>query len=145
MCSKPMEFERADGGTAHRWFFKCPKCRKPFAADLPVNRTPYSSEEENAKWYAQTSPCPHCQHVPTRERETPYYGGSLATYRTWHRAMGCVMDTQWIARLEHRCACDARCTGATGPNCECSCGGKNHGTGRVVEIAVPVARVPQTA
>lgn len=23
--------------------------------------------------------------------------------------------------------CGARCTGATGPNCECSCGGKNHG------------------
>lgn len=23
--------------------------------------------------------------------------------------------------------CDARCTGATGHQCECSCGGKNHG------------------
>lgn len=23
--------------------------------------------------------------------------------------------------------CDARCTSAKGPNCECSCGGKNHG------------------
>lgn len=23
--------------------------------------------------------------------------------------------------------CNAKCTGATGPNCECSCGGKNHG------------------
>ncbi len=23
--------------------------------------------------------------------------------------------------------CDARCTGAKGHNCECSCGGKNHG------------------
>ena len=23
--------------------------------------------------------------------------------------------------------CDPRCTGATGKNCECSCGGKNHG------------------
>lgn len=23
--------------------------------------------------------------------------------------------------------CDARCMAATGPNCECSCGGKNHG------------------
>jgi hypothetical protein len=27
--------------------------------------------------------------------------------------------------------CDARCMGATGPNCECSCGGKNHGRGFV--------------
>ena len=23
--------------------------------------------------------------------------------------------------------CDSRCTGATGHNCECSCGGSNHG------------------
>ncbi len=23
--------------------------------------------------------------------------------------------------------CDARCLGATGPTCECSCGGANHG------------------
>lgn len=26
-----------------------------------------------------------------------------------------------------RHTCDARCMAATGPNCECSCGGKNHG------------------
>jgi hypothetical protein len=25
--------------------------------------------------------------------------------------------------------CDARCTNATGHNCECACGGKNHGAG----------------
>jgi hypothetical protein len=23
--------------------------------------------------------------------------------------------------------CDARCTNATGPSCDCSCGGANHG------------------
>lgn len=26
--------------------------------------------------------------------------------------------------------CDARCMGAAGNNCECSCGGKNHGAAR---------------
>lgn len=26
--------------------------------------------------------------------------------------------------------CGARCTGATGPACSCSCGGENHGGGR---------------
>jgi hypothetical protein len=25
--------------------------------------------------------------------------------------------------------CDARCLAATGPDCECSCGGENHGAG----------------
>jgi hypothetical protein len=27
--------------------------------------------------------------------------------------------------------CNAKCMGAVGPNCECSCGGKNHGAGFV--------------
>lgn len=33
--------------------------------------------------------------------------------------------------------CDARCLNATGRvmNCECSCGGKNHGLGAIVELA----------
>lgn len=26
-------------------------------------------------------------------------------------------------------ACNATCLNATGPNCDCSCGGKNHGAG----------------
>lgn len=40
------------------------------------------------------------------------------------------------------CPCDGRCTGAIGPNCECSCGGENHGTGRLVEIIKGVGPVP---
>lgn len=31
------------------------------------------------------------------------------------------------ARPSARHFCDSRCTFATGPDCECSCGGKNHG------------------
>ena len=36
-----------------------------------------------------------------------------------------------------RHVCDARCMGATGKtmNCECSCGGKNHGRGFIRECA----------
>lgn len=28
--------------------------------------------------------------------------------------------------------CDARCVNAIGPNCECSCGGENHGGGYAI-------------
>lgn len=28
-----------------------------------------------------------------------------------------------------QCRCDARCYDAKGPNCDCCCGGKNHGVG----------------
>lgn len=31
--------------------------------------------------------------------------------------------------VSSRCKCDARCTHASGPSCDCSCGGKNHGAG----------------
>lgn len=31
--------------------------------------------------------------------------------------------------------CDARCLNATGHNCECSCGGKNHGAGNNMAVA----------
>lgn len=47
-----------------------------------------------------------------------------------------------LIRHEHRCPCDARCTNAQGPNCECQCGGANHGRGFVV-VPVIVGGVPQ--
>jgi len=39
--------------------------------------------------------------------------------------------------------CDARCTGARGPSCDCHCGGKNHGSGIVVPVYThgPIPRV----
>lgn len=30
--------------------------------------------------------------------------------------------------------CDSRCTNAVGPNCECSCNGKNHGSAAGIAI-----------
>lgn len=39
-----------------------------------------------------------------------------------------------VVRLEDHAVCDARCTNATGPNCDCQCGGEHHGSGRVVTV-----------
>jgi hypothetical protein len=49
------------------------------------------------------------------------------TTRTWVRVTRTVNMKSNPSRHE----CDARCMGATGRtmNCECSCGGKNHGKG----------------
>ncbi len=44
-----------------------------------------------------------------------------------------------------RSACDDRCTSATGPNCDCGCGGKNHGTNRVVQVQIITGAVPRVA
>lgn len=45
---------------------------------------------------------------------------------------GCGKEMSWnylkaVLVVEHKC--DARCTHARGGNCECSCGGANHGKG----------------
>lgn len=55
-----------------------------------------------------------------------------------------------VRRIESwQCACDGRCTSATGPSCDCQCGGENHGTGRVVPVyrdqAVPRVMAPADA
>lgn len=51
-----------------------------------------------------------------------------------------VVKAARVFRLEERCACDGRCTNAPGPSCDCSCGGVNHGTGRVVTVEVEIGR-----
>lgn len=51
---------------------------------------------------------------------------------------GLVLDSE-------RCACDGRCTSAPGPMCDCSCGGVNHGTGRVVAVEVDAGGIPRLA
>lgn len=57
---------------------------------------------------------------------------------TW---MGQVHRTR-LQKTEERCPCDARCTCARGPSCDCSCGGANHGTGAVVKVVVSDTSVP---
>jgi len=42
-----------------------------------------------------------------------------------------------------KCPCDLRCTNAIGPNCDCKCGGLNHGTGLIVEVTETVGTIPK--
>ena len=39
-----------------------------------------------------------------------------------------------VVRLEDHAVCDGRCTSATGPSCDCQCGGEHHGSGRIVTV-----------
>jgi hypothetical protein len=48
-----------------------------------------------------------------------------------------------LQRRELRVPCDARCTGAIGPHCDCQCGGENHGTNRLVEVLIEAGKVPR--
>lgn len=79
-----------------------------------------------------------------REAECAACGGKL-------EIMGRVSRRRRLEQYaETVAACDERCVDATGPNCNCACGGENHGTGRVVELwrdagAVPRVAVPTSA
>lgn len=64
-------------------------------------------------------------------------------------SMGRVERDRLVTDSE-RCACDDRCTYATGPKCNCKCGGENHGTKRTVAVRVdhgvfPVLCVPDSS
>lgn len=43
--------------------------------------------------------------------------------------MGYVRGEACLEKRHLLCPCNGACTGALGPNCECQCGGENHGRG----------------
>jgi hypothetical protein len=44
-------------------------------------------------------------------------------------------------QIENRSPCDGRCSHASGPHCDCGCGGINHGTGRMVATVIREGKV----
>lgn len=62
-------------------------------------------------------------------------GGKLAV-------MGIVRGKR-IANPELACPCDDRCTNAPGPNCDCRCNGKNHGSKKLVEVWKDAGGIPR--
>ena len=59
--------------------------------------------------------------------------------------LGRVENTSLLLREEHRSPCDGRCTSAKGPQCDCICGGKNHGTHLLVKVVVREDALPLLA
>lgn len=92
--------------------------------------------------------CPLCLTVAATE------GDTVSKLNCGHcqvsmNYMGRVSQNR-LVQTHERCACDARCTGAVGPSCDCVCGGANHGRNAVVLVnvdcgPVPVAQVKPTA
>jgi hypothetical protein len=56
--------------------------------------------------------------------------------------MGMVVEER-LKEEKTKSACDARCTHASGPKCNCFCCGKNHGSGKVVLIWVDKGGIPR--
>lgn len=128
-----------------KWFLKCKVCKKPWAIDYDSVAAVLQPVE------ARSMTCPHCGNTPPIERSksgVARLSGYPAIYRKYHIVMGKVgpSKTTRLFQPEELCVCDGRCTNARGPNCECSCGGVNHGSQRTVKVwrdagAVPSAKV----
>lgn len=56
-----------------------------------------------------------------------YMGGCRCPKCNAHTLNGAKVDGTYS---DHKCG--AKCMGATGPNCDCSCGGANHGRNHLV-------------
>lgn len=61
------------------------------------------------------------------EPGAPYCVGNWGAYARCpeHRKLFPLQTVKGRLVPDHKC--DSRCTNATGPNCDCSCGGANHG------------------
>lgn len=91
------------------------------------------------RWYVRCVDCLHTSAVDAESlpRSALACGACGGRIENMGRVSGCSLVHDGL-----RCACDGRCTGAMGPNCDCQCGGVNHGTGRVVPIEIPAGGVP---
>ena len=113
---------------------RCPFCTKSFR----IEGTPWTAPnaEALALVLAHAASCPK-----TIERLRFRTGARLADDVTAQgRAAHDIVTADWrlralVAKLNPAVKCGAKCTDAKGHVCECSCGGKNHGTGSVLAVA----------
>jgi len=93
--------------------------------------------------------CNDCLSVVTVDEELPWYvdeqgigrKGKCGACDGWIEYLGRTQRTR-LVRDEDRCPCDARCTFARGPNCDCRCGGANHGSQAWVRVVVDAGGIP---
>jgi hypothetical protein len=98
-----------------RWFIRCRSCLLVAALDGQSDFCPPKGRKLNMQ-------CSACK-------------GQI-------EVMGRVYRDDRLVTDSSRCPCDSRCTSAKGPNCDCSCGGRNHGSNLVVHVVVDAGPIP---
>lgn len=98
-----------------------------------------------------------CEVAVTEEKFDRHFGSPAGVYvqgADWVNAecgvcnspvmyMGRVrQDSTKLEKEVKRSACDGRCTTAQGPECHCTCGCANHGTGRMVTVWRAAGKAP---
>lgn len=115
MVSFDTKFSAKQSDT-RRFILKCRKkgCKSIHAVDCPLkDETRYQRGFPGVPGSAVA----YVVRVPDTNQLPSIYCSIHRIALTEHMIKGRVTD----------CPCDGRCTSAKGPNCDCSCGGKNHG------------------
>ena len=102
--------------------YNCKRCKRGRRVDYPLG----NSKQGFYRVDAAGNRIPSAVWIAARVRGFIEYGGDTehGICPSCFRAMDYGQLKAYL-KPEHKC--DARCTGARGPNCECSCGGANHG------------------
>lgn len=85
--------------------------------------------------------CPECVSIFAVESENEIAGLLCSVCNVTTESMGRVEGTRLVFDGE-ACPCDARCTSARGPKCDCFCKGENHGTNLLVAVTRDAGPVP---
>ena len=121
----PEAEQNEEAGHGARFLGRCQGCRRPVSRLLPgewrehVTRDYYGHVRRRRYFVPDTLPV---------DRSAPARAGRLGGVFTDCPDCGASTLLEPVEG-KHRAdvPCDARCTGARGPRCECSCGGANHG------------------
>lgn len=111
-----------------RQYLKCKDCKKPFAIETDQkiyqagNASYYSNYESILSQYRKNG------YLITSDMVCPF----CQSHKIKH--MGTVLKHR-VTIFHEEVPCDGRCTNAQGPSCDCSCGGENHGSQKVIEVS----------
>lgn len=113
-----------------RIIFKCQECSHVWARDY---RKCYREITKSFYGYQDTRPSKNCRYVDDLVRVEN--GKEYILRLEAHSCPACdgVRVTENAVKgIQTDKKCDSRCTHAKGHNCECACGGANHGSGRLM-------------
>lgn len=115
---------------SERNFYRCLHCCKVFALEG-------SAKEHTGAWNGLVL---YKHHVlPYCDCGGGKWGEEGRSSCEW---MGKV-EGNYVIAVENRCPCDSRCTHAMGPQCDCVCGGMNHGTHALVPVVTNMQGIPK--
>ena len=106
--------------TTNRFSCKCVLCKAKWTTEERDRTRAFSAHEKN---------CPRYSTIFARRRaQAPRYSEESERYQM---AALYFHHLPIVGHYNASVKCNARCTGATGHLCECSCGGVNHGAAQM--------------